>query len=252
MMSPDFTEERYAELLDLAATRFAFRTFAEVPQPQSAKPDERVALWRHDIDFSPNRALQLARMEASRQLKAIYFLQLTARFYSVFETETRAMLQEIAGLGHQIGLHYDPDAYGGKEFSARDALLFEVDTLSRCLGIQVDVFTLHNPTTYDANAFSAPECAGLCNASAPEWRKHFTYCSDSNGVWRFTPLAELLADPQVSNIYALTHPEWWQPEAMLPRERIERCISGRARAAGFYYDNLLADNNRPNIGHEET
>jgi hypothetical protein len=200
-------------------------------------------LWRHDIDFSPHRALAMAKIEAARGVRASYFVQLTSPFYNALEPDISARLRLIADLGHDIGIHFEP-----LEPVPEDRLAFEAQTLELALGLPIRMFSLHNPTVYDTSRFETAEVAGLINASAPQLRETFTYCSDSNGLWRHRALDEVIADSDSHNIYVLTHPEWWQDEAMPPRQRVERCIAGRARATGEYYDNLLAVHQRPNVG----
>jgi len=47
-------------------------------------------------------------------------------------------------------------------------------------------------------------------------------------------------------LHVLTHPEWWQPEAMAPRDRIVRCVEGRAAYTLRDYDEQLVRGNREN------
>ena len=185
----------------------------------------------------------MAELEASRGIRASYFVQLTSQFYNALEPRVIARLRRIAELGHDIGIHFEPSGDAPEE-----RLALEARTLESALNVLVRVFSLHNPTTYDAALFEANKEAGLINASAPVWRREFVYCSDSNGLWRHRSLAEVIADTKTQNIYALTHPEWWQDKAMAPRERVKRCVDGRAEHSMRDYDELLATNLRPNIG----
>ena len=54
----------------------------------------------------------------------------------------------------------------------------------------------------------------------------YDYVSDSNGYWRFRRLDAVLADADVERLHVLTHPEWWPPEPMSPRARLERSARG--------------------------
>jgi hypothetical protein len=232
----EFTLEAYGALLDQALARYRIVTYAD-----AGEGDGR-ALWRHDIDFSPHRAVAMAEQEAARGVRATYFVQITSPFYNALETNIAVRLRRIAQLGHSIGIHFEPEGEASEE-----QLTFEAKTLSLALRVPVEVFSLHNPTTYDATRFEADYVAGLINASAPVWRKNFIYCSDSNGIWRFRPLTDVLSDPACRNVHVLTHPEWWQKEWMPPRERIRRCIEGRADYCARYYDELLSQHGRPNV-----
>jgi hypothetical protein len=240
----DFTEQAYKALITTVAKRFQFIRFcADLPIDE-----ENIALWRHDIDFSPQRALALANIEASLGVVATYYVQLSSRYYSVFEPETCAVLRQINQLGHDIGLHFDTEVLAhqnGADYESR--LKFEANVLEQVLETEISSFTLHNPTTIVGVALDSLTHAGLANGSASAIRKHFEYCSDSNGIWRFRTLREVVEDKSVVRLYALTHPEWWQFEKTAPRTSLQRCIDGRAKFCGLYYDELLKNNNRPNI-----
>jgi hypothetical protein len=239
----DFTTHAYAELVSAAAARYHFQRFSDLAI------DGDLAIWRHDIDFSPQRALALARIEAARGVIATYFVQVTSRFYSIFEPEIASILREIASLGHDIGLHFDAEVcvhQPNPNFDRRIAL--EARILEEIVESCVNSFTLHNPTTMRNISIDEPHRGGLINGSSSDLRKRYAYCSDSNGFWRYRTLIEMISDPSVGRLYALTHPEWWQEKPMLPRQRIQRCIQGRGEFCSRYYDYLLEVNNRPNVG----
>ena len=240
-MSLDFTEERYAEILDLASSKFSFHLISQIPETSIG-----TALWRHDVDFSPQRALAMAKMESERNIVATYYVQPSSRFYSIFEPEIIAILREISAMGHEIGLHFDPSIYPKGDLVSR--LRLETNLLSDLSCSEVATFSLHNPTTYDTSIFSDISVDGLINGTSPTLREHYTYCSDSNGIWRFTPLIDVLLEPSITSVYILTHPVWWTVDDMVPREKVKRSIVGRANTELKYYDELLLANDRPNIG----
>lgn len=239
-MSEDFTVQHYGEILDLAVSRFSFHPISSIPDSKGT------ALWRHDIDFSPQRAYAMAKMEAERDIVATYYVQPSARFYSIFESEVSTILRDINAMGHEVGLHFDPSVYPEGDLIPR--LLTEKTLLSDLTSSEVASFSLHNPTTYNASLFSDISIAGMVNASSPVIRENFTYCSDSNGVWRFTPLKDVLEDSSIDSVYILTHPVWWTEDTMMPRDKVKRSIEGRAAAELRYYDALLEASNRPNLG----
>jgi hypothetical protein len=239
----DFTTDRYREVVAAAVARFTFARFG------GAVVAEPIALWRHDIDFSPQRGLALARIDREMGVTATCFVQISSRYYSVFEPEIAAVVRAIASLGHDIGLHFDAAVVDGEDSRDCEARLrLEADALERIAGVPVRFFSLHNPTTLAAGALDLASYAGLVNVSYSTLRERFSYCSDSNGVWRDRSLHDLVRDNGVTRLYALTHPEWWQDTPMAPRQRIQRCIDGRAAAAERYYDDLLERHGRLNLG----
>lgn len=241
-MNEDFTTEKYRTILLKAKKRFCFVTFREI------NATGEISLWRHDVDFSPHRALALALMEAEVGVVSTYFFQVSSRFYNLFEPEITLIVRKIAALGHDIGLHFDPEVLeDGVSSDHESILILQANLLENIANKKIAVFSLHNPTTISGIAFDEPFCGGLLNATHPSLREEFSYCSDSNGIWRFRPLEAMILDEKITKLYVLTHPEWWQVSSMAPRSRVQRCIEGRAAFSLKYYDMLLMANNRPNI-----
>jgi len=192
----------------------------------------------------------MARSEEKLGLKATYFLQLTSRFYNIFEPDITSICREISSLGHDIGIHFDPSSYPAHSpESFRKYLDLEVSTIQNLLDVSIHSFSLHNPTTFDAESIDHRHYGRLFNASSPQLFRSFSYCSDSNGVWRFDNLYDVISNPNTIRLYSLTHPEWWQDTLMPPRDRIMRSINGRLTSSISYYDELLRFHNRPNINH---
>lgn len=111
----NFTSSHYSALLRKLTSRYRVVRFGE------EVASEPVALWRHDIDFSPQRALAMAKQEADSGVCATYFVQVSSRYYSIFEPETGAVIRAISALGHDIGLHFDPEVCKHKKYGIRRA-----------------------------------------------------------------------------------------------------------------------------------
>jgi hypothetical protein len=238
----DFTMAFFRRLVRLARERYPFVSFPEAPHR------DHWILWRHDVDASPQRARALARIEGEEGVTATYFIQLGSPFYNPFEGEIRAIQGEIRSLGHRIGLHFDP-APDGVADAARleERLAFQRGILEDLTGGPVEAFSFHNPGAATA-AFAETTYAGMVNAYAPLLTREADYCSDSNGYWRHRPLAEVLRDDTVRRLQVLTHPEWWTEEPLPPRERIIRCVRGRADRVMAWYDGFLRAHGRENLG----
>ena len=235
----DFTEASYRDIVATALQRYAFEPFGTT----AAGPH---VLWRHDVDYSAHRAVALARLEAELGARATYFISLHSELYNVLEPAVHERLREIAALGHWIGLHFDAGFPARGSLDERAAR--EGRWLSESLEVPVETVSLHNPSVSGTQDLDVEELGGLRHAGARTVRDTYAYVSDSNGYWRFDRLPEVIAAGAHERLHVLTHPEWWQPEPMAPRDRIQRSIDGRARAAEATYDALLADNARVNVG----
>ena len=127
-------------------------------------------------------------------------------------------------------------------------LKIEKEILEKFFYAKIEAFSLHNPDIGNWIEMKENEVGGMINTYAPSIRGKFGYCSDSNGYWRFRRLKDVLENAEDNNLQVLTHPEWWVPEVMSPRERVARCIEGRAKKQQERYDEIMVTMKRKNIG----
>ena len=74
-------------------------------------------IMRHDIDFSLEKALEIAKIESNMGVKSTFFLLITSNFYNVFSLEAEKIIREIISLNHKIGLHFDETRYDNNDFN---------------------------------------------------------------------------------------------------------------------------------------
>ncbi len=237
----DFTEQNYRKLIAIAKQNYNFKHYVDDINTH------KTLLWRHDVDFSVHRALQLSIIEQKYGVKATYFFQLNSEFYNIFEKGIKEKMQQIISLGHSIALHFDPTAY--EIFSKSDLeyyLSFEKKLLEQLFKINIRVFSFHNPTA-EILRFDDYKLANMINAYAKLFKEEFYYCSDSNGYWRYDRLEHVLRNAKVDKLQILTHPGWWQQTAMKPFDRVKRCVEGRAEMTLNLYKDTLRTHGRKNV-----
>jgi hypothetical protein len=183
-------------------------------------------------------------MEAAEGVSATYFIHLHSSFYNALEPPIVEIFQEINQLGHDLGLHFDPPVWTD---ATDESVKLERRFLECYYGCELRALSIHNPDLTDW-ADARTTIAGLVNASAADLRATYGYVSDSNGIWRFRVLRDVLRGAEEARLQVLTHPEWWVPEPMSPRAKVTRAIEGRAAYTGLQYDTLLATSGRPNVG----
>lgn len=242
-VSGDFTEEAYEELIRLARARYRFERYGKTS-------DEPHVLWRHDVDASPHRAVRMAAIEAEQGARSVYCFLLHSSFYNLLERGVADKAREALDFGHGLGLHFDTAFYDGRLAGDRLHALVgrEAALLQELLDRPVEVVSFHNPDVADDLGHDSDLLGGLQNAYGRTVRERYTYVSDSNGYWRFRRLIDVLQQGSHPRLHVLTHPEWWTPTPLPPRERIVRCVEGRAAATLDDYDRLLAAAGRRNIG----
>lgn len=169
-------------------------------------------ILRHDIDFSIPAAIKMARIEHELGIQSTYFVLFSSKFYNVLEGNTVEQLRELAKLGHEIGLHYDPRQYRSYGKNMKKTLEIQIKMLEHLLGTKVYSIARHGP--WDRDPFA--KIKGYINANHPNLRGDL-FIHDSCRAW--TPLEgllKLLSQPP-QKVQLLIHPENWQ-EIRLDRE----------------------------------
>ncbi len=97
-MNRDFTLTIYRRLLEaLLDAGYSFQTFAGFMEAAG----DRTVVLRHDVDKRPAFAAAMARLEHELGLPASYYFRVVEASYD------ERVMQGIAGLGHEIGYHYE-------------------------------------------------------------------------------------------------------------------------------------------------
>lgn len=238
----DFTEGSYRKLLSLAKKNWDFCQYDNIPWRT------RFILWRHDVDFSLNRSLSLARIEHEEGVKATYFVNPHSEFYNVAEQAQYWIIQQILLLGHRLGLHFDAAFHNVRNEAELDLLVeHEARGLEDLFGAKIAAFSFHNPVEAHL-VYDAEHCGGLVNCYSQRFKRDVAYCSDSNGLWRHRRLHDVLAAASDPCLQVLTHPGWWQEKPMPPRKRVFRCVYGRAKAVMHFSDRSVASFDRSHHG----
>lgn len=240
-LDEDFTLDEYRALVRMARSSYLPSRYSDIPWGQ------RFILWRHDCDYSLNRALRLARIESEEGLNSTFFVNLHCDFYNVLEKGQFEIVNELIALGHDLGLHFDGAFYATRsEADLHEQVDREAQVLEGFFGVRPVAFSFHNPTAFHLTC-EAPAYGGLVNCYSKKFKSEVPYCSDSNGYWRFRRLRDVLTAASDECLQVLTHPGWWQDISMAPRARIYRSAFGRARSVMEHYDRDLRDWGRENL-----
>jgi hypothetical protein len=237
----DFTRTEYRSLLRLARAKWSFQGYADFDRGC------RFILWRHDVDFSLHSSVALARIEAEEGVRSTYFLHLHSLFYNLLEPSLGEMARELLSLGHEIGLHFDSHYHGiATEERLDETIRWEAAIVEHVVHAAVRAFSFHNTTPFTMSCQN-PTYGGLINTYAAYFQREVTYASDSNGYWRNRRLRDVLEDESIDKLQVLTHPGWWQERSSPPRERVWRCVAGRAAQTMETYDQALVEFGRANV-----
>ena len=233
-----FTFGYYARLLQLLRGKgFSFGRF----QPEAAAGKR--ALLRHDIDMSIGDALEFARMEHGLGVASTYYVMLDTQLYSVPAAASSGGLRAIAGMGHDIGLHYvqhDDSRGPAGDAEAAAEIKQQCGILADILGLDITTFSFHRPTTeLRAQNIDIP---GLANAYAAPYFVAGAYISDSNHHWRCGDPVQFISGFGGDHLQVLTHPFWWGVEQTDPVRKLKLFLDGlrRTQQEALIHDVKLA------------
>jgi len=238
-----FTLDNYQNLLELAITnKFRFISFTD-----DFVEKRKDVLWRHDVEFSPDIALKMAKMENSLGIKATYFFQLHSEFYNILEKYFSNILLEIKSLGHFIGLHFDSHYYNiQKEKELDEYISLDKEYFEKVFNMKLEVFSFHNTNPFILNCENFTY-GGLLNVYSSFFKTKFDYCTDSTGYWRYEILDEVLRNPKVRHLQVLIHDAMWTEEVLSPRQRVMKSIQSNAERIKKQYDQILTSLGANNI-----
>ena len=104
------------------------------------------ALLRHDVEFSMERAHQIAKVDNECKVKSSFLFQVKSNAYNIFSNENQKILRQILEFGHKVGLHLYISHVKEHDWSelskelSRQRKLFEIITK-----IKIDRFSYHRP-----------------------------------------------------------------------------------------------------------
>lgn len=241
-MQHSFSISHYEEILDLVVDRYDALPFREW-RHGGGRP--RLFL-RHDIDHSLRLALDLARVEARKGVRATYFVQLHSPLYSLACASGVELVRELQRLGHEVGLHYDTAYYATLGAAPREGLEGDLATLSMITRAPVRSISRHVPI--DTPALADVTDLGLYEAYSDRFFKEIKYVADSTMSWREGCVCGLLREGRELQI--CIHPLWWVLEGETLSECMGQCArheigeyEAEVRSTLAYYEAVLA--NRP-------
>lgn len=204
-----FSYQEYSSIIQNLVTACPYMDFRDVGLETSS-----FVLLRHDVEFSVDRALQMAMLESNLGVCSSYFFQIRNEAYNLFSSKNIESVQKIHQLGHYVGLHVHLGMLENTNL-LRDYIVQDIKTLETMLQIPIDRFSYHRPTkeilslhlkieglinTYDDLYFEFNE-ADLTHLK-------IKYLADSRHQWKYGYPNEETINKQ-AKIQLLIHPDEW-------------------------------------------
>jgi hypothetical protein len=185
-MKPDFTLRQYELLCQvIAGSGYQLLTIEKYIKDQPGL--ENTIVLRHDVDRYPANALRMAELEQGFGICSTYYFRHTSHVF------TPAIIQKIAGLGHEIGYHYETlsKAHGDFDEALR---LFELELNDFRTIAKVQTISMHgsplspfdNRDLWKNHDFHQFDLAGEAYLSIDY--QHIQYYTDTGRTWQPTYL----------------------------------------------------------------
>lgn len=183
--------------------------------------DEQFFILRHDVEFSVEKAYELAQFEHdSLGVKSSYFFQIRNYAYNPLAFKNISLIKKMYDMGHHIGLHVNTPGLPSFE-NTTEFILNDVSLLRAGLGLPVDRFSFHRPTTEQLE--SNIRIDGLINAYDTLFFHFYKnkqrdsvsvhYFSDSEHQWKYGDPLSVLKKP-IKKIQLLIHPYSWSKQGL--------------------------------------
>ena len=187
-------------------------------------------LIRHDIDFSVDYGVELAKFEYDQNIKSTYFFMLTTNFYNLITRYHIDMVNSIKEMGHKISIHFDPTTYKNL-----DGFLIEKEIFESTFKIKLDIVSIHRPGIFLEN--NDMTLFGCAQTYQNKYFKEMCYISDSGGRNVSPMINSYLEEDRTKGLQLLIHPIWWSKETSGPTETLNYWLRN-------YYDFLKSETRR--------
>ena len=210
-----FSYTEYKNIITLVKSNWRIVDFKDV---LTQNPSVFCVL-RHDIEFSVDRALTMARIETDDlDVKSTYTVQLRNNTYNALSQKNIEAIQEIKKLGHKIGLHQNPPNISGQELI--DYIQKDIETLEHYYDFEVDRFAFHRCGSYPEILETPIKVPNKINCYDKEFFHYFQgekpkkgfrahYIADSNHQWKYGHPMRVDYQSYPYRMQLLTHPYSW-------------------------------------------
>ena len=180
---------------------------------------DKFCVIRHDVEYSPERALILAHFENKIGIVSTYCFQLRNNCYNTLSKRNLEIIREVKSLGHNIGAHiHMDDCDSGNE----EMYIFnDIQTLQSYSKVPVEGWSLHRPigtllsqyleVSGDYINYNGKHFFQYFEGSAP--KLDITYLADSNHQWKYgNPMKMDLSE--INKLQINCHPFSWSEKSL--------------------------------------
>ena len=205
-----FSYDDYREIIRIIQADGRYCSYAD------ALGKERFIIMRHNVEYSVDRAYQMAKVEQSMDFVSTFFFQWTNNSYNILSRRNMDMIKDMHERGQHIGLHFALNGMTDMQ-QVRRRIKMEMDILSEMFGFEITEFSVHRPSKDILR--ENIKLDGILNAYQDDFftfadkitddmKLQVKYMSDANHIWRYGyPDKENITS--YDKVQILTHPFAW-------------------------------------------
>ena len=203
-----FSYNEYKNIIRLIRSHLPIVDFSDVNETT-----DKFCVLRHDIEFSIDRAYELAKVEKELEVTSTYTVQLRNNTYNALSEKNIDLIKRIKDLGHHIGLHQNPPLMDLDKLKTYVSV--DIQMLEYYYGFKIDRFAFHRPKKEYLKEYF--QLDGKINCYDKKFFHYFDekpnklnvlYLSDSNHKWKFGHPLEIDFS-KINKLQLLTHPYSW-------------------------------------------
>jgi len=204
---PTYSIENYRFLLRTALDQgYHFVGFLD--------PDDGIGrriYLRHDVDYSLEMAVELARVDAEFGIASTFCLLVRSQIYNLLSKFSLQHVDEILTLGHSVALHYAAPAVLPSSDAELAALVLEDFSIVQrnVTALVLPAFAWHNVTAELISRGLNLEIPGLANIYGRSFIRDIPYFSDSNMRYSVGEFEEIIGHGRHRSLHLLFHPLNW-------------------------------------------
>ncbi|TKX82260.1 hypothetical protein [Halorubrum sp. SD626R] len=215
----EFTYDTYRDLLEqLRSQRYQFKTFDD-------QIGNNEIVLRHDVDWSPAKALRMGEIEQEYDVSSTYFFMLSCPLYNTFSDSVLGAVEELQTMGHEVGLHFSSYPYWDEDVEpSKQAIEARVQSELNAIGTRIEglssAVSFHMPPDWVfGESFDS-----FVNTYGEHFFNQLEYIADSRQRWRSE---HPFADGYPDRAQILVHPGSWGDEDASFGTRIEHDIEAK-------------------------
>lgn len=184
----EFSYKRYKEIISSITKYLPVVQFEDVLNLNLQK----YCVIRHDVEYSIERAYNLAVVENELGISSTYVFQVCNNNYNPFSNKNHNLIHKIHALGHNIGCHVHLGNFDSRE-SIETYIVKQCQILSLALNYPVNKFSIHRPLKrYIENTIQIPGYLNMSEEAFFTYTDNFNvydlpvlYLADSNHAWKY-------------------------------------------------------------------